>query len=81
MIIKNKVEYNLDKARCAIEIFKEYFKNEKSKALVEYPDVIEYGSGEYFIYVFYSCMLDYGMKSSYYHENLVKTYKNFPYSN
>lgn len=78
MIIKNKVEYNLDKAELAIEIFKEYFKNELSKALVTYPDTIKYGSKEYFIYVFYSCMLDYGMKSSYYHDNLIKTYKKFP---
>ncbi len=78
MIIKSDVFYNLDKAELAIEIFKDYFKNELSKALVTYPDTIKYGSKEYFIYVFYSCMLDYGMKSSYYHDNLIKTYKKFP---
>lgn len=78
MTIKNNVAFNEVAAIEAVKIFKNHFKENKSKAIVSYPDIITYGSHEYFIYMFYSCMLDYGMKSIMYHNNLIKTYLKYP---
>lgn len=78
MITKNKINYNLNKAIETVKIFKIYFNDNNSIALVDYPKIIEYKSNEYFIYIFYSCMLDYGMKSIPYHNNLINTYLKYP---
>lgn len=60
-------------------LLKEYFEDKKEDlAIVEYPDCLEYGSGEWLIYVFYSCLLDYGMRSKVYHQNLVYAYGVVP---
>ena len=58
----------------------EYYKNSKvnNLASVEFPNEIEYKSNEWLIYVFYSCLLDYGMKSQNYHNNLINTYHKYP---
>lgn len=55
-----------------------YYKNQDSSKLatVDYPESIEYRSKEWLIYIFYSCILDYGMKSINYHKNLINTYNN-----
>lgn len=78
MTIKNNVVFNLDKAVSAVRILNNYFKSNESIAIVPYPDIVEYGSQEYFVYIFYSCLLDYGMKSNLYHKNLINTYLEYP---
>lgn len=76
--MSTKIRYDLDKAVNSVLIFKEYFKSNENVAIIEYPETISYKSKEYFIYLFYSCMLDYGMKSKMYHANLVATYLKYP---
>ena len=49
-----------------------------SKAEVILPERIERGSIEHYKYLFYNCMLNYGMKSSVLHENLMKLYQSNP---
>lgn len=62
-----------------IEAMHDYFKEQKEDyAIVEYPNSIEYKSNEWLIYMFYSCLLDYGMRSRIYHQNLIATYNKFP---
>lgn len=58
----------------------EYYinKDNSSLATVDFPSEIEYKSNEWLIYVFYSCILDYGMKSQNYHNNLIATYHKYP---
>jgi len=48
-------------------------------AQVDYPLEINYGSEKWIYYIFYSCLLDYGMRSKIYHQNLVRTYENYEY--
>ncbi len=57
-----------------------YYRQQDVNALatVEYPEEIEYKSNEWLIYVFYSCLLDYGMRSKIYHKNLIDTYHLYP---
>ncbi len=54
----------------------EYYSNKDSNTLatVDFPNEIEYKSNEWLIYIFYSCLLDYGMRSQNYHNNLINTY-------
>ena len=47
-------------------------------ATVDFPNEVEYKSNEWLIYIFYSCLLDYGMRSQYYHNNLISTYHLYP---
>ena len=58
----------------------EYYKNKDSNTLapVAFPELIEYKSNEWLIYIFYSCLLDYGMRSQNYHNNLINTYHIHP---
>lgn len=69
---------NIDYKRCreVVVTLNDYFKDKTHIAEVEYPKEIEFGSNEYFIYMFYSCLLDYGMRSKIYHNNLINTYKS-----
>ncbi len=59
-----------------IKILHHYFSNNDMNdvANVEYPKEIEYKTNEWLNYIFYSCLLDYGMRSKIYHTNLVNTY-------
>lgn len=66
---------NEQKAIKCVEKLKTYFHNIKEDANVEYPENLSKTSNEYLIYIFYSCLLDYGMKSKIYHSNLTTTYK------
>lgn len=66
--------FDIEKAAYCTERIKEYFKNTLQDANVEIPDVIKINSDEYLIYLFYSCLLDYGMRSKIYHANLINTY-------
>ncbi len=54
----------------------EYYSSSDSNTLatVDFPKLIEYKSNEWLIYIFYSCLLDYGMRSQNYHNNLINTY-------
>ena len=58
----------------------EYYKNKDSNTLapVAFPELIEYKSNEWLIYIFYSCLLDYGMRSQNLHNNLINTYHIHP---
>lgn len=70
-----KIDYN----RCkeTIIILDKYFANKNGIANVEFPESIKYKSKEYYFYMFYSCLLDYGMRSKIYHKNLIETYEKY----
>lgn len=70
----------IDYTQCikVVKILNEHFKNKLQLANIEYPLVIKHKSNKYFIYMFYSCLLDYGMRSKIYHKNLAKTYEKYP---
>lgn len=72
-----RINYNQEKANEAVLIMANYYEKIKTNAEVLFPKSIKYASNEYFIYIFYSCLLDYGMRSSMYHDNLIKTYEEF----
>lgn len=57
-----------------IEKLDKYFSNSdiNEVANVEFPNEIEYKSNEWLYYIFYSCLLDYGMRSKIYHNNLIR---------
>lgn len=67
---------NIDKI---VKSMHDYYKNQDNSKLatVDYPESIEYKSNEWLIYIFYSCLLDYGMKSINYHNNLINTYDKY----
>ncbi len=73
MIDKNNIDELIGKLN-------EYYKHENKNKLatVDYPQYIKYGSNEWLLYIFYSCLLDYGMKSQKYHMNLINTYDKYP---
>ncbi len=70
----------IDYHQCAkvVKVLDDYFKSIDEIASVEYPKNILYKSNEYFLYMFYSCLLDYGMRSKIYHKNLANTYEKNP---
>lgn len=70
---------NEDNAYKVIENLYEYYKDSGDNlASVDAPLSIEYASNEWLIYIFYSCILDYGTRSKVYHNNLINTYKKYP---
>lgn len=71
---------NIDYIRCkeVVEKLNKYFGNKVELANVDYPSNITYGTNEYCLYMFYSCLLDYGMRSKIYHRNLIDTYIKYP---
>lgn len=70
-------EKNIDKL---VQKMHEYYSSKDSNTLatVNFPNEIEYKSNEWLIYIFYSCLLDYGMRSQNYHDHLITTYCKFP---
>ncbi|MCM1052696.1 MAG: hypothetical protein NC483_01785 [Ruminococcus sp.] len=70
----------IDYKKCmkVIECLNNYFKDKNKIADIEYPSNILYKTKEYYLYMFYSCLLDYGIRSKVYHKNLVNTYKIYP---
>ena len=70
---------NYEKCKKIISLLDSYFHDQGSIAEVEYPSSVVYGSNDYFLYMFYSCLLDYGMRSKIYHRNLIDTYMQYPY--
>lgn len=75
MVILN-IDYN--KCKEVVEIISIYFQNKAGVANIDYPSNINYKTNEYYLYMFYSCLLDYGMRSKIYHKNLVDTYIKYP---
>ncbi len=71
---------NIDYERCSIVInsLHDYFTSVGKLSNIEYPKEIKYASNNYFLYMFYSCLLDYGMKSKLYHSNLSNAYSKYP---
>lgn len=74
------MEVNIENMRTSIELLDNFFanKNTDNLANVKYPRHIIYKSNEWLIYIFYSCLLDYGMRSKIYHTNLIQTYNLHP---
>ncbi len=72
------IKYDINKADICTQSMKDYFSTQKVLADVKCPSSIEYRSINHIYYLFYSCLLDYGMKSSIYHDNLIKTYNEYP---
>lgn len=68
------MEINYNKCRKVVEKLNSYFDNNDEIANVNYPLNIEFKTNEYYLYMFYSCLLDYGMRSKIYHKNLIDTY-------
>ncbi len=73
----NEVIFDKEKLSICLSKIKAYFKNIDSVSNVEYPKEVKYRSHEWLVYIFYSCLLDYGMKSKLYHERLIQTYHNY----
>lgn len=74
------MKIDTNKLKETIKFLDDFYKEDsiKKMAEVEYPKEIKYKSNEWLVYVFYSCLLDYGMKSKMYHQNLIKTYETYP---
>ena len=75
MVILN-IDYN--KCKEVVEIISIYFQNKTGIANIDCPSNISYKTNEYYLYMFYSCLLDYGMRSKIYHRNLINTYIKYP---
>jgi len=73
-------EIVIDFEQCTkiVKLLDEHFTSQKALAEVEYPLNIKKDSIQYILYMFYSCLLDYGMRSKIYHKNLIETYEKFP---
>lgn len=69
----------MDYKKCCdvVNVLNSYFSQSKDIASIEYPVSIKYKSIDYYIYMFYSCLLDYGMRSKTYHSNLINTYYKY----
>lgn len=63
---------NIDYNRCKEVVAKlnNHFADKVGLANVEFPKKINYRTNEYYLYMFYSCLLDYGMRSKVYHKNI-----------
>lgn len=74
MIVNEKI------ADILIQRMHEYYSTKSITILatVDFPEEIEYKSNEWLMYIFYSCLLDYGMRSQNYHNNLINTYHIYP---
>lgn len=70
---------NIDSNKCKelVEKLHNYFEDTENLANVEFPKKINYCTNEYYLYMFYSCLLDYGMHSKVYHKNLIDTYEKY----
>lgn len=76
--MSNELVINTKRCTDVVKRLDEYFKNDREIANIDYPSNIKYGTNMYLLYMFYSCLLDYGMRSIIYHKNLVNTYNNYP---
>lgn len=69
--------FDLEKAKVCASKMKDYFASTQEISNVGIPGDIEVGTNEHILYVFYSCLLDYGMRSKNYHSNLINSYKKY----
>ena len=69
---------NSNQCRKVISQLHTYYKDFYSLAEIAYPQSIPFRSNEYYLYMFYSCLLDYGMRSKIYHQNLIEAYQKYP---
>lgn len=71
---------NKKNLRNLIKKMHEYYSNKdfKNLASVDFPNCLDYKGNEWLLYIFYSCLLDYGMRSQNYHNNLINTYLMYP---
>lgn len=71
---------NEDNIERCLNILKKYFNGIDLELIanVAIPNTIEYKSNDWLYYIFYSCLLDYGMKSKIYHKNLINTFNKYP---
>ena len=69
--------FDLERAVNCASKMKEYFTSVEQDANILVPSTITLGTTEYFLYLFYSCLLDYGMRSKIYHSNLVQAYQDY----
>ena len=76
---KSDFKINLPKAITCSKYLKDYFSSIEDNSEVIFPNSIQNKSYEYIIYIFYSCLLDYGTRSKIYHRNLVNTYNKYPF--
>ncbi len=78
--VSNKEQVYINYSQCLeiVKILDNYFRGREKLADVEFPENILFGTNEYYLYMFYSCLLDYGMRSKIYHKNLINTYKSYP---
>lgn len=72
------IDINEVKAVMCLRMMKDYYEEKVDISSVEYPSGISYASEKWLIYMFYSCLLDYGMRSKIYHQNLINTYEKYP---
>ncbi len=77
-IVDKEETVNYNQCINVVESLSDYFKDKGELANVEYPSNIQYKTNEYYLYMFYSCLLDYGMRSKTYHKNPAYTYKMYP---
>lgn len=69
---------NYKKCEEVVVKLSKHFTNKAEAAIIEFPSNIKYKTNEYYLYMFYSCLLDYGMRSKLYHKNLNTTYLKYP---
>ncbi len=74
------VKVSNEKLRIAVKRLHNSFSKADSiqKATISLPEELEWSSKEHFLYLFYGCLLDYGMRSSFYHKNLKETHREKP---
>jgi len=76
--LKKEYIVNYNQCRNVVMCLNSYFQKNNDIANIDYPQSIQYKTNEYYLYMFYSCLLDYGMRSKIYHNNLVNAYKMYP---
>ncbi|MCH5167010.1 MAG: hypothetical protein J1F35_03870 [Erysipelotrichales bacterium] len=77
--MNNSFNIDFDKANICSKLLRDYYSESQSSAEVSYPSNLNKNSESYLIYIFYSCLLDYSMRSVIYHKNLIETYNEYPY--
>ena len=71
-----EININYEKCKNVVKSLNDYYKGNKDLANIEFPSNIIINSHEYYLYIFYSCLLNYGMRSKVYNQNLINTYKD-----
>lgn len=54
-----------NKCKGIVQKLEKRFVNERKLASVNFSRSIPYGTNEYYLYMFYSCLLDYGMRKQF----------------